>query len=67
LWLHKYFAAYLGCNKWLFQSKLLFYQLESVGPFSSDLSHQQGIFALPYTGNVSLFTPFFVNPRNGRA
>jgi len=37
LWLHKCFSAYLGCNEWLFQSKLLFYQLESVGPFSSDL------------------------------
>uniref|UniRef100_A0AAY5KZQ7 Transposase Tc1-like domain-containing protein n=1 Tax=Esox lucius TaxID=8010 RepID=A0AAY5KZQ7_ESOLU len=37
LWLHKCFAAYLGCNEWLFQPKLLFYQLESVGPFSSDL------------------------------
>jgi len=24
-------------SKWLFQSVLLFYQLESVGPFSSDL------------------------------
>jgi len=40
LWLHKCFAGYLGCNEWLFQSKLLFCsskQLESVGPFSSDL------------------------------
>ncbi|XDV20514.1 hypothetical protein PO909_025831 [Leuciscus waleckii] len=37
LWLHKCFATYLGCNEWLFQSKLLFYQLESVGPFFSDL------------------------------
>jgi len=36
LWLHKCFAAYLGCNKWLFQSKLLFNQLKSVGPFFSD-------------------------------
>uniref|UniRef100_A0A6Q2YDY2 Spermatogenesis-associated protein 20-like TRX domain-containing protein n=1 Tax=Esox lucius TaxID=8010 RepID=A0A6Q2YDY2_ESOLU len=38
LWLHKCFAAYLGCNKWLFQSNLVFYQLESVSPFSSDLN-----------------------------
>jgi len=37
LWLHKCFAAYLDCNEWLFQSKLLFYQLEAFGPFSSDL------------------------------
>jgi len=36
-WLHKCFAAYLGCNECLFQSKMLFYQLESVGPFSFDL------------------------------
>jgi len=35
LWLHKCFAAYLGCNEGLFQSKLLFYPLESVGLFSS--------------------------------
>ncbi|XDV29121.1 hypothetical protein PO909_032274 [Leuciscus waleckii] len=54
LWLHKCFAAYLGCNEWLFQSKLLFYQLESVGPFSA---HQQGIFAHG-TAAYWMFFPF---------
>jgi len=49
-------------------SKLLFYQLESVGPFSSDLycSINKAFSAtgLPHTGFL-LFTPFYVNPRNG--
>ncbi|XP_073791229.1 lysosomal membrane ascorbate-dependent ferrireductase CYB561A3-like isoform X2 [Danio rerio] len=30
-------SAYLGCNEWLFELLLTFYQLESVWPFSSDL------------------------------
>jgi len=65
LWLHKYFAAYLVCKEWLFQSKLLFYHLESVDPFSSDLLHQEGIFthrtAIYWMFFFPLFTPFFVN------
>jgi len=70
LWLHKCFAAYLGCNEWLFQSKLLFYQLESVGPFSSDILHQEGIFAhmtAAYWMFFPFLKPFFVNTRNGCA
>jgi len=53
-------------NDWLFQSKLLFYQLESVGPFSSDLYHQQGIFAHRNAAYwMDVFWPFFENHRYG--
>ena len=37
--------AYLGCNEWLFDLMLPLDQLQPVWPFSSDLCHQQGIFA----------------------
>ncbi|MEQ2309026.1 hypothetical protein AMECASPLE_034357 [Ameca splendens] len=59
-------SACLGCNEWLFELLLPFYQLEPVWPFSSDLK----AFAptgLPLTGYFLFFRPFSVNPRDRRA
>ncbi|MEQ2300626.1 hypothetical protein AMECASPLE_027644 [Ameca splendens] len=62
-------SACLGCNEWLFELLLPFYQLEPVWPFSSDLWHQQGICAQRTAAHwiVSLFRPFSVNHRDGSA
>ena len=54
------YSAFLGWNECLFELLLPSYHLEPVGPFPSDLSHQQGIF----TGYVPYFGPFSVN-KNG--
>jgi len=65
LWLHKCFTAYLGCNEGLFQSKCLFYQLESVGPFSKRHFRPQDCRILdvfPFSQHS-----FFVILRNGCA
>ena len=51
-------CAFLGWNERLFEFLLPSHHLEPVGSFSSDLSHQQGIF----TGYVLFFGPFSVNP-----
>uniref|UniRef100_A0A3B4ZJ67 L1 transposable element RRM domain-containing protein n=1 Tax=Stegastes partitus TaxID=144197 RepID=A0A3B4ZJ67_9TELE len=65
------YSAYLGCNKWLFELLLPFYQLKPVCPFSSDLWHQQGICAHRYFVSLDffflIFGPFSVNPRDGCA
>jgi len=76
LWLLKCFAAYLGCNEWLFQSKLLFYHLESVGPFwlpaqpAPPMLHDQGTpklhngkIACPGPRSPAWTWPFFPPPR----
>ncbi|AWO96124.1 Kinesin-like protein, partial [Scophthalmus maximus] len=41
LCVQRWYSAFLGCNKWLFELLLPFYHLEPFCPFSSDLSHQQ--------------------------
>ncbi len=52
LCVQRWYSAYLGCNKGLFELLLPFYHLWPVCPFSSDLWHQQGILStqLPLTG-----------------
>jgi len=52
-------TTYLGCNEWIFQSKWLFYQLESVGPISVGPRHFR-----PQDCRILDVFPF-VNPRNG--
>ncbi len=65
----RWYSAYLGCNEWLFKLLLLFYHLQPVCAFSSDLWHKQGILStqLPLTGCFLFFGPFSVNPRDGCA
>ncbi len=53
LCVQRWYSAYLGCNKWLFELLLPFYHLKPVWPFSSDINQTFSSTQLPLTGYFS--------------
>lgn len=65
LCIHTCSSADLGCDKWILELLLLFYQLSLVLSLTFDLWHQQGVFIQRTHWMFSLFLTSSVNPGDG--